>query len=215
MTMETRRAKRTRKAPNPNSVLDRRAFVKALDDRGLNVKAVHIDAFYQALHRQHYPELPEFVDRYYQYEEEAIEKTMKSSAVPVAPLKNRVSAKKNKNKVQLPQKFLDFVKDPNNGFVTVTSKVALQKTSGDKTTTKLAVQLHDGQLVESVLMRYVYQEGSRASLCVSSQCGCAMGCVSRKKIVISFYLECILIIVYVCVRFHSTDILCDRYHGSK
>ncbi|GAX12399.1 hypothetical protein FisN_2Hh230 [Fistulifera solaris] len=172
--MEPRRPKRTRKPPSPNSVLDRRAFVKALDDRGLVVKAVHIDAFYQALHRQHYPDLPEFVDRYYQHEEEASEK--QKSSVPVAPLKNRISGKKNKNRVQLPQKFLEFVEDPNNGFVTVTSTVALQKTSGDQTTTKLAVRLHDGQLVESVLMRYVNQEGSRASLCVSSQCGCAMGC---------------------------------------
>ena len=50
------------------------------------------------------------------------------------------------------------------------------RTSADGTTTKLAVKLHDGHLVESVLMRYITKGGNRASLCVSSQVGCAMGC---------------------------------------
>ncbi|MCH2182854.1 MAG: 23S rRNA (adenine(2503)-C(2))-methyltransferase RlmN [Mariniblastus sp.] len=40
-------------------------------------------------------------------------------------------------------------------------------------TEKLLVQLQDGGLVECVLLR----EGDRRSICVSSQVGCAMGCV--------------------------------------
>ena len=99
-----------------------------------------------------------------------------SSTTAAAPLKNAVSRKKNRNRVQLPKTLLAFLKDPNNGLVTVTSRVAVERTSGDGSTTKLAVELHDGQRVESVLMRYVSHDGSRASLCVSSQCGCAMGC---------------------------------------
>jgi adenine C2-methylase RlmN of 23S rRNA A2503 and tRNA A37 len=181
MGVPVRKGKRSRKAPSPNSILDRKAFEQALDDRGLEIKAMHIDTFYQALHRQHYPDLSEFVDNYYQFEKEANGRLSQTNANAITsrPLKNNVSSRKNRNKAQLPRKLLEFLKDPKNGFVTVTSKVALRKTSGDETTTKLAIQLHDGLLIESVLMRYISKDGSRASLCVSSQCGCAMGCVSN------------------------------------
>ena len=46
----------------------------------------------------------------------------------------------------------------------------------DKSTTKLIIELYDGMVVESVLMRYEKKGDGRASLCVSSQVGCAMGC---------------------------------------
>ncbi|MGC8627641.1 MAG: 23S rRNA (adenine(2503)-C(2))-methyltransferase RlmN [Acidimicrobiales bacterium] len=45
-------------------------------------------------------------------------------------------------------------------------------TSSDRRTTKWLWQLHDGAQVESVLMHY----RDRATVCVSSQAGCAMGC---------------------------------------
>ena len=205
-------ASRGRKAPYPNSILDRRVLQQALEDRGIVVKPMHIDGFYQALHRQHYPDLPEFVEQFERYDQDAAQNkknnngnstaevaTIQEQAAPKttdgstndknhqdshyssdlptpAPLKNAVSRKKNRNRVQLPKALLAFLKDPDNGLVTVTSKVAVERTSGDGSTTKLAVQLHDGQQVESVLMRYISHDGSRASLCVSSQCGCAMGC---------------------------------------
>jgi len=41
-------------------------------------------------------------------------------------------------------------------------------------TVKRAYRLHDGQLIESVLMPY---EDGRRTACISSQAGCAMGCV--------------------------------------
>lgn len=41
-------------------------------------------------------------------------------------------------------------------------------------TRKRAYKLHDGQLIESVLMPY---EDGRRTACISSQAGCAMGCV--------------------------------------
>jgi sorting nexin-8 len=135
----------------------------------ISLKKQHVDAFYQSLHRQHYPSLPDFVERYYRNE-------AKCDLKDPLPLKNNVTRKKNRNKLQLPKILLDFLKDPSNGFITVTSTVDQAKTSADGTTTKLAVCLHDGHLVESVLMRYVTKDGSRASLCVSSQVGCAMGC---------------------------------------
>ena len=166
-----------RQTPSPNSILDRPALEQALDDYGLTIKSLHLDTFYQALHRQHYPDLQQFVQTYYQLEEQlpVVDNTCQ-------PLRQAISAKKNTNKGQLPQAFLQFLNDPQNGFVTVTSQVAWQKTSQDQSTTKMAIELHDGQLVEAVLMRYQQGKGrktkSRASLCVSSQCGCAMGCVS-------------------------------------
>ena len=179
--------KRSRKPPCPNSVLDRKALVRALDQAGLTVKALHIEAFYQALHRQHYPNLSDFVDNYYRHEDEhrkLLPNNTKRSDVPQRPLKNSISNKKNKNKMQLPRSLLQFLKETND-LITVTSTVVQAQTSADGTTTKLAIRLHDGQLVESVLMRYVTRDGSRASLCVSSQCGCAMGCVR-----ILFYVRC-------------------------
>jgi len=178
------RRPRSRTAPSPNSVLDRRALVAALEKEGLygtSVQPMHVVAFYQALHRQHYPDLSDFVTNYFQHEA-----ATKDPSVRIVlqednrPLKNPISHKKNRNKMQLPKAFLQFLEQARTDrkFVTVTSTIAQQKTSADGSTTKLAIRLHDGQLVESVLMRYTRAtaSGSRASLCVSSQCGCAMGC---------------------------------------
>ena len=44
--------------------------------------------------------------------------------------------------------------------------------SSDGQTTKTLFRLHDGQLIETVLMRY----HRRNTVCISSQAGCAMGC---------------------------------------
>jgi len=51
-------------------------------------------------------------------------------------------------------------------------------TSEDGETTKLLLRLSDGVLVETVLMQYP-EEGKhpRSTVCVSTQAGCAMGCV--------------------------------------
>ncbi|KAL7536336.1 hypothetical protein ACHAXR_007091 [Thalassiosira sp. AJA248-18] len=101
--------------------------------------------------------------------------------------KNAISSRSGR-RAQLPKSFLEFLanitvndnsdddNDNNNNdeccFATLTSKVQTHQTSADGTTTKLAVQLQDGHIVESVLMRH---EG-RVTICVSSQVGCAMGC---------------------------------------
>jgi 23S rRNA (adenine2503-C2)-methyltransferase len=45
--------------------------------------------------------------------------------------------------------------------------------SSDKQTIKTLFQLHDGKVIEAVLMRYE----KRNTLCISTQAGCAMGCV--------------------------------------
>ena len=52
-------------------------------------------------------------------------------------------------------------------------KVAAQQQSRDGTEKRL-YQLNDGQLIESVLMPY---DDDRKTACISSQAGCAMGCV--------------------------------------
>jgi 23S rRNA (adenine2503-C2)-methyltransferase len=51
--------------------------------------------------------------------------------------------------------------------------MAAEQTSRDKTT-KRVYRLHDGQLIESVLMPY---DDDRRTACISTQAGCAMGCV--------------------------------------
>ena len=48
-----------------------------------------------------------------------------------------------------------------------------QMKSADGQTTKLLFQLGDGQLIETVRMDYE----QRHTLCISTQAGCAMGCV--------------------------------------
>lgn len=161
--------RRSQSPPLQNSILDRKAFERALDSADVIVTKRQMDGFYQALHRQHYPPLPDFVENYYRNEK-------KQDFPELLPLKNNVSNKKNRNKVQLPKALLDFLQNPDNGFVTISSTVDQARTSADGSTTKLAVRLHDGYLVESVLMRYNSKDRGRASLCVSSQVGCAMGC---------------------------------------
>jgi 23S rRNA (adenine2503-C2)-methyltransferase len=48
----------------------------------------------------------------------------------------------------------------------------VQRTADDGETVKSAWRLHDGALVESVLMRYP----NRVTMCISSQAGCGMNC---------------------------------------
>jgi adenine C2-methylase RlmN of 23S rRNA A2503 and tRNA A37 len=163
--------KRSRSLPSPNSILDRSALIEALESRNITLKSKQIEGFYQALHRQHYPKLGKFVENYYRHEARIYEDEEDST-----PIKNHITKKKNRNLIQLSKQLLDFLKDPDNGFVTITSTVDLALLSKDGSTSKLAVRLHDGHVVESVLMRYVKKDGGRASLCVSSQVGCAMGC---------------------------------------
>jgi 23S rRNA (adenine2503-C2)-methyltransferase len=52
-------------------------------------------------------------------------------------------------------------------------EVALERNSGDGLTRKFLLRLADGETIETVLMQY---EG-RATACLSTQVGCAMGCV--------------------------------------
>ena len=54
-----------------------------------------------------------------------------------------------------------------------TAKIASEQRSSDGHTKKVLFQLPDGQFIETVLMRYE----KRRTLCISTQAGCAMGCV--------------------------------------
>ena len=51
--------------------------------------------------------------------------------------------------------------------------VAARQDSSDNMTTKLLFRLSDGNFIETVLMRY----DKRHTICISTQAGCAMGCV--------------------------------------
>ncbi|UCG23788.1 MAG: 23S rRNA (adenine(2503)-C(2))-methyltransferase RlmN [Chloroflexota bacterium] len=51
--------------------------------------------------------------------------------------------------------------------------VTARQNSSDRMTTKLLFQLSDGDFIETVLMHY----NKRRTICISTQAGCAMGCV--------------------------------------
>ena len=56
--------------------------------------------------------------------------------------------------------------------------VVSEHTSDDGSTSKLLLRLDDGELIETVLMRYdpFGKRRARKTVCVSTQAGCAMGC---------------------------------------
>jgi adenine C2-methylase RlmN of 23S rRNA A2503 and tRNA A37 len=146
-------------------VLDRQALLQALEDRGSPLKLIHLEAFYHCMHKWGHPEPADFVKLY------------RDAFYP--PGADADALKKlTRNKPQFPKSFLDFLQTTS--FVTMTTAIKAVNTSADKSTTKLAIALHDGLVVESVIMRYQPSEqgagGHRVSLCVSSQSGCAMGC---------------------------------------
>lgn len=65
-------------------------------------------------------------------------------------------------------------------FSTLTSRVVAAEESGEGTT-KLALRLHDGLVIECVLMREHSRDDAsgdwdRFTICISTQAGCAMGC---------------------------------------
>jgi 23S rRNA (adenine2503-C2)-methyltransferase len=67
------------------------------------------------------------------------------------------------------------------GFQIWTTSIA-KHTRADDGTEKLLLELHDGQRIECVLLRESAPggergEGDRRTVCISSQVGCAMGCV--------------------------------------
>jgi adenine C2-methylase RlmN of 23S rRNA A2503 and tRNA A37 len=180
--------KRFRDPLCPKPILDRAAFDKALKANGITLSDNHFDSFYQRLHRSGYPPLDEFVAEL--RGEVAAEGVSNDdgSVVSVSSTtnfrtKNSISSRPGR-KSQLPKALLDFLSNnvaaeagSDEKFATVTSKVQLHQTSADGTTTKLAVELQDGHVVESVLMRHEGNgEHARRTLCVSSQVGCAMGC---------------------------------------
>ena len=72
--------------------------------------------------------------------------------------------------VDLPQKLRTLLKEKTSiGSL----HLEIEQVSKDGTR-KRAYKLHDGQMIESVLMPY---EDGRRTACISSQAGCAMGCV--------------------------------------
>jgi 23S rRNA (adenine2503-C2)-methyltransferase len=70
----------------------------------------------------------------------------------------------------LPQTLRDKLKAT---AVLDTGTIASEQRSSDGQTKKVLFQLPDGQFIETVLMRYQ----KRRTLCISTQAGCAMGCV--------------------------------------
>ena len=90
----TRQNKQRRKAPYPNSILDRAALIESLEESGISIKNVHLDTFYQALHRQQYPPLTQFVENYYKLERNELIETKDSGKLTV----NKGPSRKHRNR---------------------------------------------------------------------------------------------------------------------
>lgn len=65
------------------------------------------------------------------------------------------------------------------GYVVGAASELRRVVSDDGNTTKLLLRMADGTLIETVLMQYPEEAGGhpRSTVCVSTQAGCAMGCV--------------------------------------
>lgn len=178
--------KRFRDPPHPKPILDRRSFEKDLRASGIVLKDGQLDSFYQSLHRCGYPPLQEFLDEHLlrdrSRDEHCNDENGSDAAISPSPggsggirTKNPISSRRSKRSndhARLPKSFTTYLQSNTSSYSTLTSQVQTSQTSSNGTTTKLAVRLHDGHVVESVLMRH---EG-RVTICVSSQVGCAMGC---------------------------------------
>ncbi len=71
------------------------------------------------------------------------------------------------------RRWLDRALGPDGEFSLGAPEEALLTRSSDQLTQKFLLRLDDGETVETVLMRYT----GRNTACVSTQAGCAMGCV--------------------------------------
>jgi adenine C2-methylase RlmN of 23S rRNA A2503 and tRNA A37 len=83
-----------------------------------------------------------------------------------------------------------YLQENSNKYTVKTSRILSSHTSSDGSTTKLAIELHDHQVIETVIMRHGRRNNgtgagnhngtstgsSRNTICVSSQVGCAMQC---------------------------------------
>lgn len=169
--------KRYRDPLSPKPILDRPALLKDLKTAGIFLKNVDqtLDLFYQLLHRRGYSPLDTFVAELYGSSSngKGDDISVTSSSTNTNSNITTKNAISSKNKLpQLPKQFLSYLSTNISNYQTVTSKILSSQTSSNGTTTKLAIQLQDEHVVESVLMRHE----SRITICISSQVGCAMGC---------------------------------------
>lgn len=171
--LSCRESRPYRAPPAPNTILDRKALTKSLDDLNLAVKKRHIDYLYEHLHQLNYPELGTFVEDYKKiFVDHPVDVSISSEDSTASP----DSKEPHYHRHQLPTALLDFLSDPSNGFVTTTSTVVAIEKSRSGDTIKVVLALHDGLLIETHVMRYWEQDGNRASVSVSSQVGCEVGC---------------------------------------
>ena len=171
---EPSKIKRRRSPLSPKPILDSKLLQEALLANNITLKPSHFETFYQLLHRAEYPPLSEFVDHY--YNQEANKSNTTNGNRKITPKDVGVQKGRKRNIRQLPKAFLDYLSSPDCEFVTLTTTLQSRPTSSDKSTTKLAIELQDGHVIESVLMRHFSKDGARATVCVSSQVGCAMAC---------------------------------------
>jgi hypothetical protein len=163
-----RQSRKSRDAPFPNTVLDRKALTKALGESNLVVENKHIDYFYEHLHRQNYPELERFVEEYKKcVADHPSDVSISSDDNTTSP----GSVVSRYHRRRLPIALLDFLSDNSKGFVTTSSKVVSIESSPRGNNTKVRLVLHDGLHIATHIMRYREHDAYHASVSVSSQVG--------------------------------------------
>ena len=179
-----------RKPPSPNTILDRDALIKALHDANMVVKTKHIDYLYESLHWQNYPDLVDFVANYYRIKAESpvaessisSQASVDSRSSPTAGTSvsshdsvdsksSPISPHRVHRQRRLPRRLLNFLSDPNNGFVTCTTTVVSTESSPSGNATRIVLALHDGLLIETQLMVYREHHENHISVSLSSQVG--------------------------------------------
>lgn len=126
--------------------------MNALTTNGIHVEPSGVDFLYYRLHHHNYPSLSDFAHSH--------RIVQKRSAVSHSILRNPT---------QLPPKLLEFIEDPNNGFLTLTSSILSVRKSSTGRSLRISIQIRDQEVIDTVVMRYSDGERDLASLSVASQ----------------------------------------------
>jgi 23S rRNA (adenine2503-C2)-methyltransferase len=87
-----------------------------------------------------------------------------------------------------------------------TGRIVSEQHSKDSQTKKILFQLPDGQYIETVLMRY----DKRRTLCISTQAGCAMGCVFCATGQMGFFRNLSVAEIVAQVMFFANELARDN-----
>jgi adenine C2-methylase RlmN of 23S rRNA A2503 and tRNA A37 len=166
------------------SLFDRKALLRRLHEAQVPIKQRHLEMFYEALHRNHYPPLKDFMA------DHCRKLVARRAAATDCSLSVSSDESGSTIKPLLPSKYrrlsphlIRFFADNLNSFETVASRIVSTTTSKSGNATSIDIEMQDGHVVETMLMRYNEESknggvgGGRASVSLATQVGCSHPCV--------------------------------------